>query len=442
MKLKDLLVCGGIVAMASLMGCVEDEVPKCDSVSSVSVVISSSEVQTKADVATNYTIAKPDEILIDNYLIAIFKDNSCVGFKTKTSAAVNGSTTDDQTGMTVDAYTETFTNLPSGTLKFLVVANYTTTAFDNLGIGSSYSDFENQIETTASFDAKRLLKTGQTEVELEPSSSSQEVKVPLTQLSIRLDFGSVSLASGSGEAVATTDTAYGDWTDISAYDATLVSKVIKNPNSNKWYYSSQGSYYYVNGYYYYFQKRKVTVTTISPEGAFTVNSMKVSGYNTKTDIFLNPDISKLENSAYEGGTEVDATDSTFYTYEYKDVSNAKNMIMTLNCSYSSEGSTVTTYYEYQYIRCYYYFYSYTWAWISDAAVSINYITDKSTSSAGGVKKTNDYTLNIPFNSSTISLLKGHRYTINGTYKSVFSAKPTISWVIVDQDKISSSMDFD
>ena len=173
-----------------------------------------------------------------------------------------------------------------------------------------------------------------------------------------------------------------------------------------------------------------------------MNSMKVSGYNTKTDIFLNPDISKLENSAYEGGTEVDATDSTFYTYEYKDVSNAKNMIMTLNCSYSSEGSTVTTYYEYQYIRCYYYFYSYTWAWISDAAVSINYITDKSTSSAGGVKKTNDYTLNIPFNSSTISLLKGHRYTINGTYKSVFSAKPTISWVIVDQDKISSSMDFD
>ena len=442
MKLKDLLVCGGIVAMASLMGCVEDEVPKCDSVSSVSVVISSSEVQTKADVATNYTIAKPDEILIDNYLIAIFKDNSCVGFKTKTSAAVNGSTTDDQTGMTVDAYTETFTNLPSGTLKFLVVANYTTTAFDNLGIGSSYSDFENQIETTASFDAKRLLKTGQTEVELEPSSSSQEVKVPLTQLSIRLDFGSVSLASGSGEAVATTDTTYGEWTDISTYDATLVSKVIKNPNSNKWYYSSQGSYYYVNGYYYYFQKRKVTVTTISPDGAFTVNSMKVSGYNTKTDIFLNPDISKLENSAYEGGTEVDATDSTFYTYEYKDVSNAKNMIMTLNCSYSSEGSTVTTYYEYQYIRCYYYFYSYTWAWISDAAVSINYITDKSTSSAGGVKKTNDYTLNIPFNSSTISLLKGHRYTINGTYKSVFSAKPTISWVIVDQDKISSSMDFD
>jgi len=442
MKLKNLLVCGGIVAMASLMGCVEDDVPKCDAVSSVSVVISSSEVQTKADVATNYTIAKPDEILIDNYLIAIFKDNSCVGFKTKTSAAVNGSTTDDQTGMTVDAYTETFTNLPSGTLKFLVVANYTTTAFDNLGIGSSYSDFENQIETTASFDAKRLLKTGQTEVELEPSSSSQEVKVPLTQLSIRLDFGSVSLASGSGEAVATTDTAYGDWTDISAYDATLVSKVIKNPNSNKWYYSSQGSYYYVNGYYYYFQKRKVTVTTISPDGAFTVNSMKVSGYNTKTDIFLNPDISKLENSAYEGGTEVDATDSTFYTYEYKDVSNAKNMIMTLNCSYSSEGSTVTTYYEYQYIRCYYYFYSYTWAWISDAAVSINYITDKSTSSAGGVKKTNDYTLNIPFNSSTISLLKGHRYTINGTYKSVFSAKPTISWVIVDQDKISSSMDFD
>ena len=442
MKLKDLLVCGGIVAMASLMGCVEDEVPKCDSVSSVSVVISSSEVQTKADVATNYTIAKPDEILIDNYLIAIFKDNSCVGFKTKTSAAVNGSTTDDQTGMTVDAYTETFTNLPSGTLKFLVVANYTTTAFDNLGIGSSYSDFENQIETTASFDAKRLLKTGQTEVELEPSSSSQEVKVPLTQLSIRLDFGSVSLASGSGEAVATTDTSYGEWTDISTYDATLVSKVITSPKSNKWRSNSWGDYYSNGGYSdrYCFQKRKVTVTTISPEGAFAVNSMKVSGYNTKTDIFLNPDISQLENSAYEGGAEVDIADSTFYTYEYKDESNAKNMVMTLNCSYSSEGSTVTTYYEYQYIR-YSYSYSY-WGWTPSAAVSINYITDKSTSTAGGVTKTNDYTLNIPFNSSTISLLKGHRYTINGTYKSVFSAKPTISWKIVDQEQIDSSMDFD
>jgi hypothetical protein len=439
MKLKNLLVCGGIVAMASLMGCVEDDVPKCDAVSSVSVAISSSEVQTKADVATNYTIAKPDEILIDNYLIAIFKDNSCVGFKTKTSAAVNGSTTDDQTGKTVDAYTETFTNLPSGTLKFVVVANYTTTAFDNLGIGTSYSDFENQIETTASFDAKRLLKTGQKEVELEPSSSSQEVKVPLTQLPIRLDFGSVSLASGSGEAVATTDTSYGEWTDILTYDATLVSNVISGPKKKMWVYSSLGSYYYANGYYYYFQKRKVTVTTISPDGAFAVNSMKVSGYNTKTDIFLNPDISQLENSAYEGGTEVDIADSTFYTYEYKDESNAKNMVMTLNCSYSSEGSTVTTYYEYQYIR---YYYSYTRGWISDAAVSINYITDKSTSTAGGVTKTNDYTLNIPFNSSTISLLKGHRYTINGTYKSVFSAKPTISWKIVDQEQIDSSMDFD
>ena len=141
MNLKSLILFTLLVTFPIFSGCSDS--PDTPQTSSVTLVITTHDVQTKSDAgaADGYNIATSDEIIIQKYMVAIFKGDTCVAFKETTPTSTT-TTTDEATGNTVSAYSETFTDLPASTLTFLVIANYSV-SLNGLGIGSRYADFEN-----------------------------------------------------------------------------------------------------------------------------------------------------------------------------------------------------------------------------------------------------------------------------------------------------------
>lgn len=426
MKLKNVLLLGSCLTLGFFSGCIDEEEPA-NKAAAVTVVISTNDVQTKAeeDAASGYDIATAEEINISNYLIAVFKDNACVALKSGAPSATTN-TTDDSRNTTVQAYSESFTDLPTGNLTFLVIAN-STTDFSSLQVGSSYSAFSGYVESALT--EGKLVKVGQKTVTLSASATAQEVKVPLTQLSVRIDFGSVTLKKENVTTQESQDYSYGSWEILNSLEASsLVTKLNLNGSwTGDEFFTTDGTYKYV------FHKRTVTVTTSSSTGSFVVNSKSVSGYNTSTDLMLLPDTSKIENTQYVAGADKSFTKS-FYTYE--STSNSAYLTLTLNCKIGESG-VVKTYTQYGYI-------CYTKngdGWHDGVETDIAYdINNPETSEASGnTGLSYDYTLNIPFNSDEIKLKKGHRYTVNGTYTQYLSGKPTIYWYVSDLTKVTNEI---
>jgi hypothetical protein len=161
----------------------------------------------------------------------------------------------------------------------------------------------------------------------------------------------------------------------------------------------------------------------------------MSGYNMTTDLILNPDINTIENSQFSAGNEINFTKS-FYTYESSDAS--KRITMIVNCKIS-ESEVVKTYVQYSYIR---------YTKVNDewnAGVETDFDIDESapltteTSDDSGLSY--DYTISLPFNANGISLLKGHRYTVNGTFTQKLLGKPTVDWYISDLGPIANELDY-
>ena len=430
MKLKNVLLLGSCLTLGFFSGCIDEEEPA-NKAAGVTVVISTNDVQTKA-AATGYDIATAEEVNISNYLIAVFKNNACVALKSGTPTTKTTTTDDSRaTKPEVQAYSESFTDLPTGDLTFLVIAN-STANFSTLKVGSLYSDFSGYVETALTDGS--LVKVGQKTVTLSASATAQEVKVPLTQLSVRIDFGSVTLNKGTQSTQDSKDYAYGDWTTLSNgdTDATSMIKSLKITGGT-W----TGSEYFTsdNSYKYVFQERTVTVTTSSSSStpSFVVNTAKVSGYNTKTDLMLLPDTSVIENKQFEAGAEKAFT-NTFYTYE--STSNSAYMTLTLNCTIAGSG-TVKTYKQLSYIR--YAADGSSWKAGVETDLAFENSTYLQSTSTGQTSIVKDYTLVLPFNSNGISLKKGHRYTVNGTYTQNLTGKPIINWYVSELGKIVNTI---
>ena len=431
MNLKSLILFILLVTFPIFSGCSDS--PDTPQTSSVTLVITTHDVQTKSDAgaADGYNIATSDEIIIQKYMVAIFKGDTCVAFKETTPTSTT-TTTDEATGNTVSAYSETFTDLPASTLTFLVMANYSV-SLNGLGVGSRYADFENLSDEASSMDSNNLLKVGQTTANLSSSNEALSVNVSLTQLPVRIDFGTVSIKKENEETVDSKTTLNGDWQALDQSDVEAAALLTKSKLSGG---SWSDKYYYVGDFYkYLFQKRTVTVTTSSSSGQFIVNSKKVSGYNMTTDLILNPDINTIENSQFSAGNEINFTKS-FYTYESSDAS--KRITMTVNCKIS-ESEVVKTYVQYSYIR---------YTKVNDewnAGVETDFDIDESapltteTSDDSGLSY--DYTISLPFNANGISLLKGHRYTVNGTFTQKLLGKPTVDWYISDLGPVANELDY-
>lgn len=167
----------------------------------VSVVFYRTAMETKADKAVNYDYATDEELNIKNYTIAVFEgtvlaeDAVCIELVSGTTS--EASTTVDAAGNTVTAYSVPLTDLPAErNLQFLLIANAVTVPGQDY-VGKRYSEFKGLAETTSSFRADALVKVGTAAARFEVSATPQEVKIPLTQLSARLDFGGITVEGGN-----------------------------------------------------------------------------------------------------------------------------------------------------------------------------------------------------------------------------------------------------
>lgn len=202
MKIQNSLLSMGL-AIALLASCSTEDIidgPRATD-GPVSVVFYRTAMQTKADQAGNYEYATDQELNIKNYTIAVFEgtvlSEDAVCIKLVSGNTAGASTTVDAAGNTVTAYSVSLTDLPAErNLQFLLIANATTVPSQTY-VGKRYGEFKRLTETTSSFQADALVKVGTAPARFEVSATPQEVKIPLTQLSARLDFGGVTVEGGN-----------------------------------------------------------------------------------------------------------------------------------------------------------------------------------------------------------------------------------------------------
>lgn len=202
MKIQNSILSMGL-AVALLASCsTEDIVDRPRTTDGpVSVVFYRTAMQTKADKAGNYEYATDEELNINSYTIAVFEgtvlSEDAVCIKLVSGTTSEASTTVDAAGKTVTAYSVSLTDLPAErNLQFLLIANAGTVP-GQAYVGKRYGEFKSLIENTSSFRPEALVKAGKAEARFEVSATPQEVKIPLIQLSARLDFGGVTVEGGN-----------------------------------------------------------------------------------------------------------------------------------------------------------------------------------------------------------------------------------------------------
>lgn len=112
------------------------------------------------------------------------------------------------------------------------------------------------------------------------------------------------------------------------------------------------------------------------------------------------------------------------------------MTLTLNCTIAGSG-TVKTYKQSSYIR--YAADGSSWKAGVETDLAFENSTYLQSTSTGQTSIVKDYTLVLPFNSNGISLKKGHRYTVNGTYTQNLTGKPIINWYVSELGKIVNTI---
>ncbi|RHJ86445.1 hypothetical protein [Parabacteroides sp. AM08-6] len=219
MKILNLI--SGICLLAvGLFSCTsEEEIGPAKGNASLSVVFSVGDATTKATLAEGYKIATTDEIKINNFYVAIF--------------AGDGTKIDDATVSDVaDATSVKVGELPGYQVSFqdvyvrhkkvfaLVVANasdnklYST--FEGYTNYSQYTNINNDnVIETSIFEAGNLAKSGVSSTETLTSGTNLTLTVPLTQLTARIDFGTISAAETkagtNGETSSKDEYSYSDW---------------------------------------------------------------------------------------------------------------------------------------------------------------------------------------------------------------------------------------
>lgn len=447
--------------MSMLTACTSEEIidTPVHKVGSVTIQFTTANTMTKADAAEDPNQwATAGETTINNYVIAVF-EGKALNNNSKCIKLVNGvvspsTTTESETGntdgQTVKAYSTTVTDLPVDTeLSFLVIANaktaqIPTTWSDNL----TYASFE-KVETTSSFAASNLLKVGKKEGEtLSASATASVVKVPLTQLTARIDFAGVEYTD-KGEKT----TVEGKWESVTGnslkklYDTYFkagqdnalktelnkwVQSVATNGGGEYVYDSDEDDYLFFNlagsGNRAYYKGRlsieKYTTTTTATTLSFVLTETTVGNLNHKSDILIY-DTLTVENGINDLWAASVPFNNSFYTYELAQVT--ENMLLGIKGGLaSSKTVTETTKYRIQVYQK------------NSRQDSYRKMGPLKELSSGGstdehnetsTPSTTEYTLSIPYT----KIIKGNLYKVTGKFNP--SVIPTIEWEVVDMKNV-------
>lgn len=459
MKIKSI-IWSTLAVMSMLTACTSEEIidTPVHKVGSVTIQFTAANTMTKADAAEDPNQwATAAETTISNYVIAVFEGKT-LNSNSKCIKLVNGvvspsTTTESETsntnGQTVKAYSTTVTDLPVDTeLSFLVIANAQTAQIPTTWSESlTYASFA-KVETTSSFAASKLLKVGKKEGEtLTASTTASVVKVPLTQLTARIDFAGVEYTDKGGETTVT-----GEWTSVTGkslkelYDTyfkagqnnelkTELNKWVKSVatnDGNEYVYDSDedANYLFFNssgGNRAYYKGRlsikKQTTTTTATTLSFVLTETTVGNINHKSDILIY-DTLTVENGINDLRAASVPFNNSFYTYELAQVT--ENMLLGIKGGLASS-KTVTEKTKYQ-IQVY----------LKDSrggkykekgerkelsSGSTNEHNETSTPS------TTEYTLSIPYT----KIIKGNLYKVTGKFNP--SVIPTIEWEVVNMKNV-------
>lgn len=458
MKIESI-IWSTLAVMSMLTACTSEEIidTPVHKVGSVTIQFTAANTMTKADAAEDPNQwATAAETTISNYVIAVFEgktlnnDSKCI--KLVNGVVSPSTTTESETsntnGQTVKAYSTTVTDLPVDTeLSFLVIANAQTAQIPTTWSESlTYASFA-KVETTSSFEASKLLKVGKKEGEtLTASATASVVKVPLIQLTARIDFAGVEYTDQGGETTVT-----GKWTAVTGkslkklYDTYFkagqnnelktelnnwVKSVAINDGNEYVYDSDKDEYLFFNstgGRNAYYKGRlsieKYTTTKTVTKPSFVLTETTVGNLNHKSDILIY-DTLTVENGINDLRAASVPFNNSFYTYELAQVT--ENMLLGIKGGLASS-KTVTEKTKYR-IQVY------QKNRRQDSYKREGALKELSTGSTDkhnetSTPSTTEYTLSIPYT----KIIKGNLYKVTGKFNP--SVIPTIEWEVVDMKNV-------
>ncbi|WP_368339922.1 fimbrial protein [Parabacteroides goldsteinii] len=376
MKMRNVISGIGLIVVGLFSCTSEEEIGPERSNSSLSVVLSVGDIETTKTrtAADGYDIATADEIKINDFYVAIFEENG-TKIDDKVISTVSSEGVTSVTVNNLPGYQVFFKDIPAkyGKVFALIVAN-AESVYSTFEGYTQYNQYKsgNVISTlSGDFVVDKLAKSGISKV----VSIGTTLEVGLTQLSARIDFGTVKPVTKAvnGGNVEESDFSVLTIMPGSTIEALLKSEVDKLSLSGSWepinsekildkgdwikYYSSYEKISDVsNGYYYektfgeyqkeswsvytrkaFYSKRlnlvrkkvtNVSTTTQQPiegtDGSFDISSISCSGINGKTDAILDS-----WNSQYKGIELPSLSENTsFYTYEYPEEKNDLTLTIT------------------------------------------------------------------------------------------------------------------
>lgn len=479
MKVKNIII-GMLVAIGALTSCTSEEPiePQVNN-GDLSIVFSVKDTQTKAVADEHYTYATTDEIKIRNCIIAVFDgditqseaDPPCIKYYEGAIDSGDLVRVDPETGSkgAVPSYKYTlkdmkFEGAASKKISFLVIANSQNRSGATVGEGLAYSDFKKLVETTTDFESNKLVKVGYAVQEV--TTSDNVVKVPLTQLTARIDFGGVTLdknfeGTGGSENTTVNEGAKAEYVvpnDKGIRDALLrhvdlTGYNIKEETWNPDWWDVDDT---PDGYYYFYAKRdyyrvkfykqtkvETTIKTIG-DNLVVDESKTIGGINTQSALPIFS-TSTIENQMYKTRSDFSITGNTFYTYENN---NGKDITLTVNCGIGgSTTTTKTTYVKYSYViqiwtRDRGSFWRYSW---EDAEETNNGTYEQegepeiSVSEGGSVANGKDYMITLDGS----KIIKGHLYKVTGVCTPSLDVMPVLKWKVIDLETGNDiSIEFD
>ena len=350
MKMRNVISGIGLIVVGLFSCTSEEEIGPERSNSSLSVVLSVGDIETTKTrtAADGYDIATADEIKINDFYVAIFEENG-TKIDDKVISTVSSEGVTSVTVNNLPGYQVFFKDIPAkyGKVFALIVAN-AESVYSTFEGYTQYNQYKsgNVISTlSGDFVADKLAKSGISKV----VSIGTTLEVGLTQLSARIDFGTVKPVTKAVNGGNVEESGFSVLTIMpgSTIEALLKSEVDKLSLSGSWepinsekildkgdwikYYSSYEKISDVsNGYYYektfgeyqkeswsvytrkaFYSKRlnlvrkkvtNVSTTTQQPiegtDGSFDISSISCSGINGKNDLTLT--ITGIHTS---GGTE-------------------------------------------------------------------------------------------------------------------------------------------
>lgn len=485
MKVKNIII-GMLVAIGALTSCTSEEPiePQVNN-GDLSIVFSVKETQTKATADEHYTYATTDEITIRNCIIAVFDgditqseaDPPCIKYYEGAIDSGDLVKVDPETSSkgAVPSYKYTlkdmkFEGAASKKISFLVIANSQNRSGATVGEGSAYSDFKKLVETTIDFESDKLVKVGYAVQEV--TTSDNVVKVPLTQLTARIDFGGVTLdknfeGTGGSESTTVDEGAKAEYVvpnDEGIRDALLrhvdltgynnIKEKTWNPDwgdvdetPDAYYYFYRKSRWPKNYYRVKFYKQTKVETTIKTIGDNLVvdESKTIGGINTQSALPIFS-TSTIENQRYKAKSDFSITGNTFYTYENN---KGKDITLTVNCGIG--GSTTTT--KTTYVKYSYEIQTWTWrggvfwgdyTWVTEETDNNGTYEQEgepeiSVSEGGSVANGKNYMITL--NGSKI--IKGHLYKVTGVCTPSLDVMPVLKWTVIDLETGNDiSIEFD